>query len=66
MLLKKIFILNYTNKYTYQLISGFIPFTKRARLIPKQLGKMIIEDKIIEQEKKILIKILYNRKAILI
>ena len=62
---KKVFIFNPTDKYRYCLIFKFIPITKRARFTLEQMDKIIIRDEIIEQEKKVLIKTLYNKEAIL-
>lgn len=38
---------------------------KKARLIHKQLGKIIIRNRIIKQKKEILTKMLYNKNVIL-
>ena len=59
-------ILDPIDKYTYWLVSKFTPIVKEARLIPERHGKMIVGDEIIEQEKGVLTKILYNRKVVLV
>lgn len=53
----KIPILNFINKYTYWLIPKFTSITKRTRLTPKQLAKLIIGDGMISQKKDLLTKI---------
>lgn len=62
---KRPLILDPIDKYMYWLISKFTLIAKRARLIFKWLGKMIIGDGITEQEKEFFTDILYNRKTIL-
>ena len=46
----KIAILDSSDKYTHWLILKFTPITKKARLTPKRLAKMIIGDGITSQE----------------
>ena len=58
-------ILDFTDKYTHWLIPKFTPIAKGARLTPERLGKMIIGDGMTEQEKEVLIEMLYNREAVL-
>lgn len=53
------------DKYTYWLIPKFTPIAKKARFTSERLAKMIIEDNMISQEKKVLTKILYNQDVIL-
>lgn len=54
-----------TNKYTYWFIPKFTPVTKIFKLTSELLSKMIIVDRITEQEIKVFIKMLYNKEALL-
>lgn len=63
---KEIPIFDLIDKYTYWLISKYILIAKRAKLILKQLAKMIIRNDTIFQKKSFFTKILYNWEAILI
>lgn len=62
----KVPILDSNDKYSYWLISKFIPIAKRARLTLERLPKMIIGDSMTRQEKEVLTKILYNQEAVLV
>ncbi len=62
---REISILDSIDKYTHWLIPMFTPITKRARLTPKRLSKIIIEDGMIVQEKDVLTEMSYNREAVL-
>ena len=62
---REIRILDPTNKYTHWLIPKFTSIAKGARLTPKRLCKMIIEEGMTAQEKEVLIEMLYNRVAVL-
>ena len=57
---KKTPIFDSNNKYTQWLIPKFTSIAKGARLTPEQLGKMIIRDGMISEEKEILTEMLYN------
>ena len=47
------------------LIPKFTPIAKKAKLIPEQLGKIVIEKGMTTQEKEIFTKMLYNKEAVL-
>ncbi len=63
---KEIPILDPADKYTNWLISKFTSIAKGARLTLERLGKMIIGDGMMYQEKKVLIERLYTREAVLV
>lgn len=63
---KEISILDSTDKYVYWFIPRFIFIAKKARLTPKQLAKIIIDDGITFQKKDLLTKMFQNREVILV
>ena len=63
---KEIIILYLIDKYTHWLIPKFTLISKRARLTPKQLAKMIIGDSMTSQDKDLLTEILYIQKAVIV
>ena len=62
---KKVLILDPTDKYSHGLISKFTPIMKGAGLTLERLAKMIVGNSMTAKEKDVLIKMLYNQKAVL-